>query len=109
MVSFQLTDEQKDMQELFRKFAQEQVAAAAEEMDENEKMNMGLVQQMQELGYNAATNKYWRGTPVDAVLRAADEYLSDILPKLRDALWNPFAATVKGDARHHLVKQSIEV
>ena len=51
MVSFQLTDEQKDMQELFRKFAQEQVAAAAEEMDENEKMNMGLVQQMQELGF----------------------------------------------------------
>ena len=68
-----------------------------------------LSKQMQELGYNATTNKYWRGTPVDAVLRAADEYLSDILPKLRDALWNPFAATVKGDARHHLVKQSIEV
>ncbi len=26
MVNFQLTDEQKDMQELFRKFAQEQIA-----------------------------------------------------------------------------------
>ena len=51
MVSFQLTDEQKDMQDLFRKFAQEQVAAVAEEMDENEKMDMGLVQKMQELGF----------------------------------------------------------
>ena len=61
-----------------------------------------LSQQMQELGYNAATNKYRRGTPVDAVLRAADELLANVLPKLRGALWNPFASTVKGDARHHL-------
>ena len=30
MVNFQLTDEQKDMQELFRKFAQEQIAPIAE-------------------------------------------------------------------------------
>jgi len=51
MVSFQLTEEQKDMQDLFRKFAQEQVAAVAEEMDENEKMDMGLVKKMQELGF----------------------------------------------------------
>ncbi len=34
MVNFQLTDEQKDMQELFRKFAQEQIAPIAEEIDD---------------------------------------------------------------------------
>ena len=61
-----------------------------------------LSKQMQELGYNVATNRYWRGTPMDAVMCAADEFLSDVLPKLCGALWNPFAATVKGDARHHL-------
>ena len=55
-----------------------------------------------ELGYTAATNKYRRGTPVEAVLRAADELLADVLPRLCNALWNSFASTVKGDARHHL-------
>ena len=60
-----------------------------------------LAKQMQELGYNVATNRYQRGTPVDAVLRAADELLADMLPKLRGALWNTFASTVKGDARRH--------
>ena len=30
-----------------------------------------LSAQMMALGYNAATNKYWRGKPVEAVLRAA--------------------------------------
>ena len=61
-----------------------------------------LSKQMVELGYVAATNKYRRGTPVEAVLRAADELLVDVLPRLCNALWNSFASTVKGDARHHL-------
>ena len=51
MVNFQLTDEQKDMQELFRKFAQEQIAPIAEEMDEKEEMNMDMVKKMMELGF----------------------------------------------------------
>ena len=38
MVSFQLTEDQKEMQELFRKFAQDKVAKVAEEMDEKEEM-----------------------------------------------------------------------
>ena len=61
-----------------------------------------LSAQMAALGYDTATNRYRRGTPVDAVVRAADEFLPDVLPRLRGALWNPFASTVKGDARHHL-------
>ena len=56
---------------------------------------------MMALGYDTATNRYWRGKPVDAVLRAADEFLSDVMPKLRNALLDPFASTLKGDARYH--------
>ena len=60
-----------------------------------------LSAQMLALGYDAATNKYWRGKPVDAVLRASDELLTDVLPQLRNALMDPFSSTLKGDARHH--------
>ena len=51
MVSFQLTDDQKEMQELFRKFAQDKVAKVAEEMDEKEEMNMDIIAEMKELGF----------------------------------------------------------
>lgn len=61
-----------------------------------------LSKQMMALGYAAATNKYRRGTPMEAVVRSADEILADVLPKLCNALMDPFASTVKGDARHHL-------
>ena len=64
-----------------------------------------LSKQMIALGYDAATNKYWRGKPVEAVLRAADELLPSVLPKLRNALWHPFASTAKGDARHYLCQK----
>ena len=50
MVGFQLTEDQKEMQELFRKFAQDKVAKAAEEMDEKEEMNMDIIAEMKELG-----------------------------------------------------------
>ena len=51
MVGFQLTEDQKEMQELFRKFAQDKVAKAAEEMDEKEEMNMDIIAEMKELGF----------------------------------------------------------
>jgi butyryl-CoA dehydrogenase len=51
MVSFQLTEDQKEMQELFRKFAQDKVAKVAEEMDEKEEMNMDIIAEMKELGF----------------------------------------------------------
>ena len=51
MVSFQLTEDQKEMQELFRKFAQDKVAKVAEEMDEKEEMNMDISAEMKELGF----------------------------------------------------------
>ena len=57
---------------------------------------------MDGFGYNEAENKYRRDTPVAEVLRAADEFLADVLPSLRTAFMNPFAATVRGDARHYL-------
>ena len=40
MIGFNLTEEQKEMQAFFRKFSQERVKAAAEKMDEEEKMDM---------------------------------------------------------------------
>ncbi len=40
MVDFKLTEDQLEMQNLFRKFAQEQILPIAEEMDEKEEMNM---------------------------------------------------------------------
>ena len=36
MVDFKLTEDQLEMQNLFRKFAQEQILPIAEEMDEKE-------------------------------------------------------------------------
>ena len=57
---------------------------------------------MDVLGYNEAANKYRRDTPVADVLRAADEFLADVPSKLVSALADPFAATVKGDARYYL-------
>ena len=60
------------------------------------------------LGYNEAANKYRRDTPVAETLRAADELLADVMPRLRPALANPFAATVRGDARRYLNKKEKE-
>ncbi len=57
---------------------------------------------MDALGYDETTNKYRRDTPVADVLRAADEFLADVPYRLGGALANPFAATVKGDARYYL-------
>ena len=51
MVSFKLTEDQLEMQELFRKFAQDKVAKVAEEMDEKEEMNMDIIAEMKELGF----------------------------------------------------------
>lgn len=51
MVDFKLTEDQIEMQGLFRKFAQEKIAAVAEEMDETEEMNMDIIQEMKELGF----------------------------------------------------------
>ena len=50
MIGFNLTEEQKEMQAFFRKFSQERVKAAAEKMDEEEKMDMDLIHEMQSLG-----------------------------------------------------------
>ena len=50
MIGFNLTEEQKEMQAFFRKFSQERVKAAAEKMDEEEKMDMDLIHEMQRLG-----------------------------------------------------------
>jgi butyryl-CoA dehydrogenase len=51
MVDFKLTEDQLEMQDLFRKFAQEKIAAVAEEMDEKEEMNMDIIKEMKELGF----------------------------------------------------------
>ena len=51
MVDFKLTEDQLEMQGLFRKFAQEKIAPVAEEMDEKEEMNMDIIQEMKELGF----------------------------------------------------------
>jgi len=51
MVDFKLTEDQIEMQGLFRKFAQEKIAPVAEEMDEKEEMNMDIIQEMKELGF----------------------------------------------------------
>ena len=50
MIGFNLTEEQKEMQAFYRKFSQERVKAAAEKMDEEEKMDMDLIHEMQSLG-----------------------------------------------------------
>ena len=49
---------------------------------------------MDGFGYNEAANKYRRDTPVAEVLRSADEFIADVMPRFRSALMNPFAATV---------------
>lgn len=61
-----------------------------------------LSRQMNDLGYDMATNKYRRGTPVEKVLAAADRYLAEAMPRLRGAFMHPFAATKRGDARRYL-------
>ena len=57
--------------------------------------------EMEDLGCNLATNKYRLGTPVEAVLHAADAFLADVPSRFRGVLVNPFGATVKGDARYY--------
>ena len=61
-----------------------------------------IAMMMESFGYNEAANTYRRGTPVAAILQAADQFLADALPRLRPALMNPFAATVRGDAKYYL-------
>ncbi len=61
-----------------------------------------LAMLMDYFGYNEATNKYRRGTQIEEVLHAADECLADVLPRLRPALYHPYGATSKGDARYYL-------
>ena len=61
-----------------------------------------LAMLMDYFGYNEASNKYRRGTQIEEVLHAADECLADVLPRLRPALYHPFGATSKGDARYYL-------
>ncbi len=60
-----------------------------------------VTMEMDDLGCSLATNKYRLGTPVEAVLRAADAFLADVPARFRGALVNPFGATVKGDARYY--------
>ena len=57
--------------------------------------------EMEDLGCNLATNKYRLGTPVEAVLHAAETFLANVPDRLRGALFNPFGATVRGDARYY--------
>ena len=61
-----------------------------------------LSMQMDDLGYDMASNKYRRDTPVAKVLLAADEHLAAVMPRLRGALMDYFDATKKGDARRYL-------
>ena len=48
MMDFTLPQEYLDLQELYRKFAEEKVKPLAREMDENEKYDMGLLQEMKD-------------------------------------------------------------
>ena len=59
MVDFKLTEDQLEMQNLFRKFAQEQILPIAEEMDEKEEMNMDMVKQMMELSVRKSVAQAW--------------------------------------------------
>ena len=51
MLDFTLPQEYLDLQELYRKFAEEKVKPLAREMDENEKYDMGLLQEMKDCGF----------------------------------------------------------
>ena len=51
MMDFTLPQEYLDLQELYRKFAEEKVKPLAREMDENEKYDMGLLQEMKDCGF----------------------------------------------------------
>ncbi len=50
MINFNLPTEYQEMQELYRKFAEERVKPLAREMDEKEAYDMGLLKEMQEIG-----------------------------------------------------------
>ena len=63
--------------------------------------------EMDDLGCSLATNKYRLGTPVEAVLHAADAILAGVPARFRGALVNPFGATVKGDARYYAKRRKI--
>ena len=60
-----------------------------------------VTMEMDDLGCSLATNKYRLGTPVAAVLHAADAFLADVPFRFRGVLVNTFGATVKGDARYY--------
>ena len=51
MIDFTLSPEHQELQEMYRKFAEERVRPLAHEMDENEKFDMGLLKEMQECGF----------------------------------------------------------
>ena len=51
MIDFTLDQEHQDLQELYRKFAEEQIKPLAHEMDEKEELDMNLVREMQECGF----------------------------------------------------------
>ncbi|MBM6927211.1 acyl-CoA dehydrogenase [Pseudoflavonifractor phocaeensis] len=50
-MDFTLPQEYLDLQDLYRKFAEEKVKPLAREMDENEKYDMGLLQEMKDCGF----------------------------------------------------------
>ena len=50
MINFNLPTEYQEMQELYRKFAEERVKPLAREMDEKEAYDLGLLKEMQEIG-----------------------------------------------------------
>lgn len=51
MIDFTLPQEYLDLQDLYRKFAEEQVKPLARQMDEDEKFDMNLLQEMKECGF----------------------------------------------------------
>ena len=51
MIDFALDSEHQELQEMYRKFAEERVKPLAHEMDEAEKYDMGLLQEMKDCGF----------------------------------------------------------
>ena len=51
MIDFTLDSEHQDLQEMYRKFAEERVKPVSRDMDENEKFDMVLLKEMQECGF----------------------------------------------------------
>ena len=51
MIDFTLDSEHQDLQEMYRKFAEERVKPVSRDMDENEKFDMDLLKEMQECGF----------------------------------------------------------